>query len=78
MHTCLDCKVVPGECVVPQHKLVVADFHFWVRFQWSKHVQALRMKWWKLKEDVAKTFKEIACGWGWPLALEKWHQKSSE
>jgi hypothetical protein len=25
-HTCLDCKVIPGEYVVPQHKLVVADF----------------------------------------------------
>ncbi|RLN34198.1 Glutathione reductase, cytosolic [Panicum miliaceum] len=22
---CLDCKVIPGECVVPQHRLVVAD-----------------------------------------------------
>jgi hypothetical protein len=30
-HACLDCKVIPGECVVPQHKLVVADFCFRVR-----------------------------------------------
>jgi hypothetical protein len=57
-HACLDCKVIPGECVVPQHKLVVADFHFRIRFQRSKHVQVLRTKWWKLKEDVAKAFKE--------------------
>jgi hypothetical protein len=28
---CLDCKVIPGECVVPQHKFVVADFRFRVR-----------------------------------------------
>jgi hypothetical protein len=28
-HACLDCKVIPGECVIPQHKLVVADFCFW-------------------------------------------------
>jgi hypothetical protein len=27
-HTCLDCKVITGECVVPQHKLVVEDFRF--------------------------------------------------
>jgi hypothetical protein len=27
-HACLDCKVIPGECVVPQYKLVVADFRF--------------------------------------------------
>jgi hypothetical protein len=44
MHACLDCKVIPGECVVPQHKLVVADFCFWVRLQRSKRVQAPRMK----------------------------------
>jgi hypothetical protein len=58
-HACLDCKPIPEECVVPQHKLVVADFYFWIRFQWSKRVQAPRTKWWKLKEDTAKTFKEI-------------------
>jgi hypothetical protein len=29
----LDCKVIPRECVVPQHKLVVADFHFQVHLQ---------------------------------------------
>jgi hypothetical protein len=57
-HACLDCKVIPGECVVPQHKLVVADFCFRVRFQQSKRVQAPRTKWWKLKEEVVKTFKE--------------------
>jgi hypothetical protein len=32
MHAYLDCKVIPGECVVPQHKLVVADFRFQVHF----------------------------------------------
>jgi hypothetical protein len=57
-HTCLDCKEIPGECVMPQHKLVVADFRFRVHFQRSKRVQAPRTKWWKLKEDVAKMFKE--------------------
>jgi hypothetical protein len=25
-----------------------------------------------------KEVMQITCGWGWPLALEKWHQKSSE
>jgi hypothetical protein len=44
-HTCLDYKVIPGECVVPQHKLVVADFRFRVRLQRSKRVQAPRTKW---------------------------------
>jgi hypothetical protein len=44
-HACLDCKVIPEECVVPQHKLVVADFRFWVHFQRSKRVQVPRTKW---------------------------------
>jgi hypothetical protein len=56
-HACLDCKVIHGECVVPQHKHVVADFRFRVRLQRSKHVQAPRMKWCKLKEEAAKMFK---------------------
>jgi hypothetical protein len=25
---CMDCKVIPGECVVTQHKFLVADFLF--------------------------------------------------
>jgi hypothetical protein len=41
-HVCLDCKVIPEECVVPQHKLVVADFRFRVHFQRNKRVQTTR------------------------------------
>jgi hypothetical protein len=33
---CLDCKVIPRECVVAQHKLVVTDFRF--------HACVLRVK----------------------------------
>jgi hypothetical protein len=61
--------VIPGEYVVPQHKLVVADFWFRVRLQWSKRVQALRTKWWKLKEESTKTFKERV------LKEDPWHEE---
>jgi hypothetical protein len=27
---CMDCKVIPDECIVTQHKLLVADFCFQV------------------------------------------------
>jgi hypothetical protein len=67
-HACLDCKVIPGECVVPQHKRVVADFCFRVRLQQSKRVQALRTKWWKLKEETAVMFKERV------LKEDPWHE----
>jgi hypothetical protein len=39
-----------------QHKLVVADFHFQVRFQQNKDVKV--PKWWKLKEKSTMMFKE--------------------
>jgi hypothetical protein len=37
---------------------VVADFRFRVHLQRSKRVQVSRTKWWKLKEEPAKIFKE--------------------
>jgi hypothetical protein len=51
-----------------QHKLVIADFRFRVRFQRSKRVQASSTKWCKLKEKAAKTFKERVLKWG------PWHE----
>jgi hypothetical protein len=57
-HACLDYKVIHEECVVPQHKLVVADFYFRVRLQRSKRVQTSTTKWWKLKEETANMFKQ--------------------
>jgi hypothetical protein len=45
---------------------VVANFRFHVRLQRSKRVQAPRMKWWKLKKETAKMFKERVlkeCPW---------------
>ena len=44
--------------MVPQHKLVVADFRFRVRVHRDKHVKMARTKWWKLKGEAAQTFKE--------------------
>jgi hypothetical protein len=71
-HTCLDCKVIPEECVVPQHNLVVVDFRFPVRLQRSKRVQASRTKWWKLKEDAVKMFKERV------LKDDPWHEGGTQ
>jgi hypothetical protein len=61
---CLDCKVIPGECVVPQHKLVVADFRFRVRAHRDKRAKIARTKWWKLRGEEAQTFKERMLGEG--------------
>ena len=55
---CLDCKVIPGECVVAQHKLVVADFCFHARVMRDKGIKITRTKWWKLKGEAQQTFRE--------------------
>ncbi|XP_066341345.1 uncharacterized protein [Miscanthus floridulus] len=56
--TCVDCKVTPGECVVAQHKLVVADFRFLVQAHGNKQARVARTKWWKLEGEASKVFKE--------------------
>jgi hypothetical protein len=48
---------------VSQHKLVVANFFFWVHIQRSKRIQVPKMKWWKFKEEAAKTFKKKSLRW---------------
>ena len=61
---CLDCKVIPGECVVPQHKLVVADFRLRVRVHRDKRAKIVRRKWWKFRGEAAQAFKERMLGEG--------------
>ncbi|PVH38854.1 hypothetical protein PAHAL_5G370400 [Panicum hallii] len=51
---CLDCKVIPGECVVPQHKLVVADFVF------GGGKQEVKESWW-WNDEVQRAIKEKEC-----------------
>jgi hypothetical protein len=45
----MDCKVIPSECVVTQHKFLVTDFHFQVRVRRDRGTKITRTKWWKLK-----------------------------
>ncbi|KAJ4809245.1 hypothetical protein LUZ62_021811 [Rhynchospora pubera] len=54
---CMDCKVIPGECVVSQHKLAVADFRFPLRSRVGRGARVVKTKWWKLKGDVSHTFR---------------------
>jgi hypothetical protein len=55
---CLDCKVIPGECVVSQHKLVVADFSYRIRCRVDKQTKIAKTKWWKLRGGHSKAFNE--------------------
>ena len=42
---CMDCKVIPGESVMPQHNLVVADFCFRISTHRVKQAKITRTKW---------------------------------
>lgn len=57
-HACLDCKVIPRECVVPQHRLVVANFRFQLCSLQRKQIKVKMTKWWKLKKDAAHTLRK--------------------
>jgi hypothetical protein len=50
--------VIHGENVVPQHKLVVADFRFWIRTHRDNQAKFARTKWWKLKRETSEVLKE--------------------
>ena len=54
---CLDCKVIPAECVVSQHKLLVADLRFQVRVRRDRQAKIAKTKWWKLKGESVEVFK---------------------
>ena len=56
--------MIPWECVVPQHKLVLTDFCFRIRVHWDKCAKITRMKWWKLRGEAAQMFKERMLGEG--------------
>ena len=56
--TCMHCKVIPRECVVAQHKLVVADFRFLLHARGNKQAKVARTKWWKLEGKALKVYKE--------------------
>jgi hypothetical protein len=45
----LDCKVIHGDCVVVQHKILVADFRFHAHVMRDKGIKITRTKWWRLK-----------------------------
>jgi hypothetical protein len=54
---CMDCKVILGECVITQYKLLVTDFYFMVCVRQNKGMKITRTRWWKLNGDVSQVFK---------------------
>ena len=55
---CRDCKVIPGECLTTQHRLLVLDVQVrnWKRKNHKK--QNPRIRWWDLKGEKQLIFKK--------------------
>jgi len=56
--SCIDCRVIPGECVVTQHKLVIMDFRFRIGVVRDKCNKEVKIKWWNLKGEKYVRFKD--------------------
>ncbi|KAK9135506.1 hypothetical protein Syun_014836 [Stephania yunnanensis] len=55
---CRDRKVIPGEALTTQHKLVVLDIKLTQRKNMNKRVSDPRIKWWNLKHSKQVEFRE--------------------
>jgi len=52
-----DCKVIPGESPVKQHKLMVKTLNMTQKVKYRKTKMKERIRTWKLKGDKPTTFK---------------------
>ncbi|KAJ7959944.1 Retrovirus-related Pol polyprotein LINE-1 [Quillaja saponaria] len=55
---CKDCKVLPGECLVSQHKLMVVDVGVKWRKQKYRSNTCIKTRWWNLNGGKMALFKD--------------------
>ena len=53
-----NCKVVPGESIAAQHRLLIADLAV-MRKRERRRKRKARTKWWKLKEDGQEYIEKL-------------------
>ena len=49
-----DCKVIPGECVATQHRLVVMEMKVEMTRKPRPRIKQQKTKWWNLEKDEYK------------------------
>ena len=54
--SCIDCKVVPGDSVITQHRLLVLNIRIRKRLRKIKRKLDPNIKWWRLKEGNQRVF----------------------
>ena len=57
---CRDCKVIPSECLMTQHRLLVMDREIRSLIRRKRTVRVYKVKWWNLNEEnVTKLSEKI-------------------
>ena len=65
---CRDCKVLPSECLLTQHRLLVLDVEISRAVRRKRKVRVFKVKWWNLKgEKEIKLSEKIKSEGKWRL-----------
>ncbi|KAH1254392.1 Craniofacial development protein 2 [Glycine max] len=79
---CLNCKVIPGESLTTQHRVLVMDVRIRDRAKRSSPLVAPRIKWWHLKGEKQGIFQQKIwegwCGQSQGSANDMWNKMSQE
>ena len=46
-----DCKVIPGECAITQHRILVMDYKSSLRRMARPRKRKPQIRWWKMKQE---------------------------
>ncbi|KAH1193243.1 hypothetical protein GmHk_19G054335 [Glycine max] len=79
---CLNCKVIPGESLTTQHRVLVMDVRIRDRAKRRGPLVAPRIKWWHLKGEKQGIFQQKIwegwCGQSQGSANDMWNKMSQE
>ncbi|XP_048443818.1 uncharacterized protein LOC103950210 isoform X2 [Pyrus x bretschneideri] len=76
--TCKDCKVIPGESLANQHRLLVMDVHIKRERKKNKTLKCPRTRWWNLKGEKQVIFREkVITQCVWDRASQMWDSMAS-
>ncbi|KAL5137691.1 Craniofacial development protein 2 [Glycine soja] len=79
---CLNCKVIPGESLTTQHRVLVMDVRIRDRTKRRSPMVAPRIKWWHLKGEKQGIFQQKIwegwCGQSQGSANDMWNKMSQE
>ena len=54
---CTNCKVIPGESLTTQHRVLVMDVHVKRRIERNSRKTSPKIRWWQLKGEPQKSFQ---------------------